>query len=162
MKAEERNQLESWIRAKTSSQLLAFRARICNLAADGLSNNEITKRLNTSRPTVLLWRNRFLDQGPKCLTINAKRGPSPRRLDQAKVRTIGEVTLHSTPPDATHWSTKTMAKAQGVCGSSVARIWKAHGLKPHRIETFCMLRSSNYLIELEYQKASWPTTIAGG
>lgn len=148
MKAEERSQLEAWVRAKTSSQRLAFRARICLLAADGLSNNAIAKRFNTSRPTVLLWRSRFEEQGPKGLTRNAKRGPSHRRLEDEKVRAIVEATLHSTPPDATHWSTRTMAKAQGVCRSTVGRIWKAHGLQPHRTKTFKLSKDKNFVEKL--------------
>ena len=148
MKAEERSQLEVWVRAKTSSQRLAFRAQICLLAADGLSNNAVAKRFNTSRPTVLLWRSRFEDQGPKGLTRNAKRGPSHRRLADQKVRAIVEATLHSTPPDATHWSTRTMAKAQGVCRSTVARIWKAHGLQPHRIKTFKLSKDKHFVEKL--------------
>lgn len=148
MKAQERSQLEVWVRAKTSPQRLAFRARICLLAADGLSNNEIAKRLNTSRPTVLLWRNRFEGHGPNGLTRNAKSGPSHRRLEDEKVRAIVEATLHSTPPDATHWSTRSMAKAQGVCRTTIARIWKAHGLQPHRITTFKLSKDKHFVEKL--------------
>jgi transposase len=148
MNKEERRQLEGWVRAKTSSQRLAFRARICLLAADGLSNNAIAKRLSTSRPTVLLWRSRFEEQGPKGLTKDAPRGPSPRRLDWEKTRAIVEATLHTTPADATHWSTRTMAKAQGVSRNTVARIWKAHGLQPHRVRTFKLSKDKRFVEKL--------------
>jgi transposase len=143
MNNEERSQLETWVRAKKSPQQLVLRAQICLLAADGLSNNAIAKKLNTSRPTVILWRGRFQEQGSQGLTKDAPRGPSPRRLDGEKVKAIVEATLHTTPAGATHWSTRTMAKAQGVSRSTVDRIWKAHGLQPHRIRTFKLSKTSS-------------------
>ncbi|MGB6064700.1 MAG: helix-turn-helix domain-containing protein [Desulfomonilaceae bacterium] len=81
---EQRKQLETWLSARKTSRGLALRAQICLLAADGLSNSAIAKELNTSRPTVILWRKRFEDQGPKGLTKDAPHGPSSRRLEGAK------------------------------------------------------------------------------
>jgi hypothetical protein len=107
MTEEQRKTLEDWTRGRVTPQRMVFRAKICPLAADGLSNNIIAKRIGTSRPTVVLWRERFLKKG---------------------VLGISE--------DASHWSTRTMAKAQGVSNATVARIWDAHGLQPHRVETF--------------------------
>lgn len=133
---EQRKTLEAWIRAKTTPQRVVLRSRICRLAAEGKSNNAIAHEWGTSRPTVLLWRKRFEDAGPAGLSEDAPHGPSAQRLSALKVKAIVEATLHTTPEDATHWSTRTMAVKQGISHASVARIWDAHGLKPHRIKTF--------------------------
>jgi len=140
--------LEAWVRAGTTPQRLALRARICLLAADGVSNNGIAKRLGVSRPTVILWRDRFSAKGPISLTKDAPRGPSRKRLDAARVTAIVEATLHTKPADATHWSTRSMAKAQGVSRSTVARIWNAHGLQPHRTETFKLSTDTRFVEKL--------------
>jgi transposase len=118
------------------------------LAAEGVSHNAIAKRLETSRPTVLLWTNRFREQGTAGLSEDAPHGPSSRRFDVGKVRTIVEATLHTTPKDATQWSTRTMARAQAVSHSTVQRIWDAHGLQPHRVETFKLSRDRRFVEKL--------------
>ena len=100
-----------------------MRSRICLLAGEGKSNNAIADQLGTSRPTVLLWRKRFEKAGPSGLSEDAPHGLSVQRLPAQKVNAIVEATLHTKPEDATHWSTRTMAKAQGVSHASVARIW---------------------------------------
>src|SRR5271157_1630896 len=148
LSVEGRSRLEGWVRAKTSSQRVVFRSRICLLAADGTSNSAIARRLHTTRVTVLLWKKRFEEQGPKGLTKDAPKGPHPKRLSAEKVKDIVEATLHSVPHNATHWSTRTMAKAQGVSRSSVARIWEAHGLQPHRISTFKLSRDKRFVEKL--------------
>ena len=148
MSVEQRSRLETWARAKTTAQRLVFRSRICLLAADGLPNTVIADQMNTSRPTVLLWRKRFQEQGPAGLTKNAPKGPSPKRLDGERVRAIVEATLHSVPSDATHWSTRIMAESQGVSNATVARIWKAHGLQPHRIKTFKLSKDKRFVEKL--------------
>jgi len=145
---EDRRTLEAWINAKKTPQRVVLRSRICLLAADGISHNAIAKRLSTSRPTVLLWVNRFLKQGITGLSEDAPHGPSSRRLDAEKVKTIVEATLHTTPKDATHWSTRTMAKAQDVSHSTVHRIWDAHGLQPHRAKTFKLSKDKRFVEKL--------------
>ncbi|AFM27076.1 helix-turn-helix domain-containing protein [Desulfomonile tiedjei] len=127
MTADERELLESWIRAKTTPQRVVFRAQICLFAADGLPATEIADRMKTSRPTVLLWRKRFQEQGPEGLTKDAPRGPSSRKLDPEVREAIVQATLNSTPLDAPHWTTRTLAKALGVSNATVARIWKTLG-----------------------------------
>ncbi len=148
MSTEERNTLGSWIRAKTTPQRIVLRSRICLLAADGNSNNAIAHQLGTSRPTVLLWRKRFEKKGPPGLSEDAPHGPSAQRLSPHKVKAIVEATLHTLPKDATHWSTRTMAIKQGVSHASVARIWDAHGLQPHRIETFKLSKDKRFVEKL--------------
>lgn len=136
MTDEQRRTLEAWVRAKKTPQRKALRARICLLAAAGKSNSDIARELGTSRPTVILWRQRFADLGPPGIAEDAAHGPSEKALPADKVQAIVEATLHTKPPDATHWSTRSMAKAQGVSNATVARIWDAHGLKPHLARTF--------------------------
>ena len=136
MTEEQRKTLEAWVRAKKTPQRLVLRSRVCLLAAEGISHNTIGKRLKTTRTTVLLWTKRFREQGFTGLSEDAPHGPSTRRYDAEKVKTIVESTLHTTPLDSTHWSTRTMAKVQGVSRSTIQRIWDAHGLQPHRTKTF--------------------------
>jgi transposase len=145
---EQRKTLDAWIRARTTPQRVVLRSRICLLAAEGISHNAIAKRLKTSRPTVILWTTRFREQGPAGLSEDAPHGPSSRRLDAAKVRKIVEATLHTKPKDATHWSTRTMAKAQGVSHATVQRIWDAHGLQPHRVEGFKLSKDKRFVEKL--------------
>ncbi len=132
MTGQQRELLESWIRAKTTPQRVAFRSKICLLAADGMSATDIAHHMNTTRPTVLLWRKRFDEQGPEGLTKDAPRGPSPRRLDDTIRQAIVDTTLNSTPPDAPQWTTRTLAKALGVSNATVARIWKTLKIGPKR------------------------------
>src|SRR5512136_17123 len=145
---EERKTLKAWVAAKTSPQRTVLRARICLLAAEGLPNRAIAKALRTSRPTVVQWRKRFEERGPQGLAEDAPNGLSSRALPAQKVKAIVEATLHTTPPDATHWSTRTMAKAMGVSNATVARIWDAHGLQPHRIETFKLSKDKRFVEKL--------------
>lgn len=148
MTTKQRRTLESWVRAKTTPQRVVLRSRICLLAAEGRPQQEIAIELGTSRPTVLLWRNRFLNRGPSGLSEDAPHGPSSRRLPAAKVQAIVEATLHTTPKDATHWSTRTMAKAQGVGHATVSRIWDAHGLQPHRVKGFKLSTDKRFVEKL--------------
>ena len=148
MSLEQKRTLEAWVRARNTPQTVALRARICLLASEGVSNNAIAKRLQTSRPTVLLWRKRFEQRGVLGLSEEAPKGPSKRRLSRSKVDEIVQVTLHTKPPGATHWSVRTMAKAQGVSPATVARIWQAHGLKPHRVKTFKLSNDKRFVEKL--------------
>ena len=148
MTTEQRRTLEAWVRAKTTPQRVVLRSRICLLAAEGRPQQEIARELGTSRPTVLLWRNRFLNLGSSGLSEDAPHGPSSRRLPAAKVQEIVEATLHTTPQDATHWSTRTMAKAQGVGHATVQRIWDAHGLQPHRVKGFKLSKDKHFVEKL--------------
>lgn len=148
MSSKQRTTLEAWIHAKTTPQRVVLRSRICLLAADGESNNAIAHQLHVSRPTVLLWRKRFETQGPSGLAEDAPHGPSSRRIDSEKVKTIVEATLQTTPMDATHWSTRTMAGKVGISHATVARIWEAHGLQPHRVETFKLSKDKRFVEKL--------------
>jgi putative transposase len=115
--ADDRRTLEAWIGARNTPQKIVFRSRIVLLAAEGLPNRRIAQQLATSRPTVILWRKRFAVGGPIALTEDEAGRGRKRRLSADKVKQIVEATLHSHPVDATHWSVRTMAAAQGVSPS---------------------------------------------
>ena len=148
MTEQQRMTLVTWSRAKTTTQRTALRARICLLAAKGLSNAAIAKKAMVSRSTVILWRERFAAQGTAGISADAPHGPSPQALDADKIKSIVDATLHTTPKDATHWSVRTMAEAQGVGKSTVQRIWDAHGLQPHRVETFKLSNDKHFVEKL--------------
>src|SRR5680860_1000679 len=106
------------------------------MAAEGLSNMSIAERLGVSRSTVLGWRSRFGEDGVDGVgKVRPGRGPKPT-IPQDKIDQIVYDTLHATPPDATHWSVRSMAKHAGISKSKVQQIWSARGLKPHLVETF--------------------------
>jgi transposase len=133
---EQRALLERWARAHGTPQSVATRARIVLMAAEGESNSEIARQLCVSRPTVILWRERFAEGGPQALTEVKEGRGRKRSISAAKVKEIVVATTQSTPPGETHWSCRSMAKAQGVSPATVQRIWDAHGLKPHRVRAF--------------------------
>lgn len=143
--AEARRMLEGWIKAPTSPQRIVMRAKIVLMAAEGMSNRRIAHLVGTSRPTVLLWRNRFASGGVDALLEDAPGRGRPPRISVSKVKSIVKGTTQTRPPGATHWSTRTMAKAQGVSHSTVQRIWDAHGLQPHRVETFKLSRDKRFV-----------------
>jgi transposase len=140
--------LQAWVAARNTPQKVVLRSRIVLLAHEGLANHAIARRLDISRPTVILWRERFQAGGPPALTQEAPgRGRKPR-LTEKKVGAIVEATLHTKPLNATHWSVRTMAKVQGLSHSSVHRIWEAHGLQPHRTRTFKLSKDKRFVEKL--------------
>src|SRR5260370_14432023 len=106
---EQRQVLQTWIAARNSPQKVVFRSRIVLAAAGGMSNNRIAQELKTSRPTVILWRDRFSKAGPAALIDDAAGRGRPRQIPAAKVKKIVEATLHTTPKTATQWTVRTMA-----------------------------------------------------
>ena len=128
--------LVRWVRAHGTPQSVVTRARIMLMASDGHSNSAIARELDVSRPTVILWRERFGQGGPQALTEVKEGRGRKRTISAAKVKEIVVATTQTTPPGETHWSCRSMAKAQGVSPATVQRIWDAHGLKPHRVRAF--------------------------
>jgi transposase len=145
---QNRATLTAWINARNSPQKIVLRSRIILLAAEGEANQRIAEKLGMSRPTVILWRERFASGGPSALLDDEPgRGRKPA-IPTAKVKQIVEATLHTRPANATHWSVRTMAAAQGVSPATVQRIWDAHGLQPHRTETFKLSRDKHFMEKL--------------
>jgi transposase len=132
---EERAQLEAWTRRRTSAQALAQRSRIVLAAAEGLNNTEIAGRLGVHRNMVAKWRRRFAEHRLDGLSDEPRPG-QPRKISDAQVEEVIVKTLETTPNDATHWSTRSMAREVGLTQSAVHRIWKAFGLQPHRRESW--------------------------
>lgn len=147
LSADERSQLESWARRRTSAQALAQRSRIVLLAAEGLKNVEIAQRLGVHRPMVTKWRNRFAEHRLDGLTDEPRPG-QPRKISDEKVEEVIVKTLESTPKDATHWSTRSMAKEVGLNQSAVLRIWRAFGLQPHRQETWKLSKDPQFVAKV--------------
>jgi transposase len=131
----ERAQLESWTRRRTSAQALALRSRIVLLAADGRSNSEIADGLGVARNTAAKWRSRFVEYRLDGL-LDEPRPGRPRTISDEQVEEVVVRTLETTPKDATHWSTRSLARELGLTQSAVLRIWKAFGLQPHRQQTW--------------------------
>ena len=129
-------------------QKIALRARIVLRAADGKANLAIAKELGISRPTVLLWRERFASAGVPGIMADAPRPGRKKALSLAKVQAVVEATLHTCPPGQTHWSVREMAKAQGLSRMAVQRIWKQHNLQPHRLESFKLSKDKNFVAKL--------------
>ena len=131
----EREQLQAWTRRRKTSQALALRSRIVLQCASGLENLEVAQRNKTSPQTVSKWRNRFVKMRLDGL-VDAPRPGAPRTIDDARVDAVIAKTLEEQPKNATHWSTRLLARDLKMSQSSVSRIWRAFGLQPHRQETF--------------------------
>jgi len=146
---QQREVLEQRSRARSLPARVVERARIVLLAAEGKQNKEIGEQLGISVQKAARWRARFLELGVEGLEKDAPRpGRTPKISKQAVARIV-RMTTQEKPPNATHWSTRTMARAAGVSKASVARIWQQHGLKPHRVETFKLSRDPQFAEKLE-------------
>ena len=132
---EEREYLESLARRRKTQQALALRAKIVLQCAEGKSHLDIAEHLNTSNVTVGKWRKRFVARRLDGLYDEPRPG-QPRKITDADVERIVVTTLEEKPKNATHWSTRSMAKAVGLNQTAIRRVWKAFGLQPHREETF--------------------------
>lgn len=132
----QREVLESLTGSRTAAYRVVQRAQVLLLAADGVSNSEISEVIGVSRPTVLTWRGQFEKDGLVGFgEVATGRGRKPSISDE-KIAEIVELTLHEKPEGETHWSCRSMAKKAGVSPASVQRIWSARGLKPHLVKTF--------------------------
>jgi transposase len=141
---EERAQLEGWARRRTSAQSLALRSRIVLLAGEGLNNTEIAARLGVAVSSARKWRNRFAERRLDGL-LDEPRPGRPRTIGDEKVEEVIVKTLETTPKDATHWSTRSMAREVGLTQSAVLRIWRAFGLQPHRQQTWKLSKDPQFI-----------------
>lgn len=132
----QRDLLQRWARGRRTPVRLMQRARIVLQAADGMTNQQIAQGLGIDAHTVARWRRRFLLKGIRGIEKDAPRGGrKPTKRNQV-ARAIVEKTTREKPANATHWSTRTLAKEMGVSASMVGRVWKANGLKPHLGKSF--------------------------
>ena len=146
--AEVRQQLVKYSRGRSVPKRLVERAKIVLMAADGEQNQAIAATLGLSRPTVQLWRDRFAANGIAGIEKDASRPGRKPKLSAAKVRRVIKATLETTPPNATHWSVRSMAEAQGISRMAVQRIWSAHDLKPHLVRTFKLSNDPKFVEKL--------------
>jgi transposase len=114
------------------------------MSAEGQPNSAVAERVGVTPQTVGKWRRRFLAEGVSGL-LDEPRPGTPRRISDEQVEAVIVRTLEQTPQDATHWSTRSMAKATGLSHASVARIWSAFGLQPHRTETFKLSKDPQFI-----------------
>jgi transposase len=132
----DRKRLLAIVDNRNSSQKHVWRARIVLATGDGLGTAEIMRTANVSKTAVWRWQERFMAEGVAGL-LRDKTRPSrvPKLADEITERIVA-LTLGEPPGEATHWTGRDMAKVAGVSLTSVQRIWRAHGLAPHRIRTF--------------------------
>lgn len=145
----ERAILEQWIRARTTPHRVVERARIVLASADGHGGDAICAMLGVSRPTVSRWLDRYDAEGAIGLAVDRPRSGRPKQITPDAEAAIVDATLHTAAPDGgTHWSTRLMAAQVGVHQTTVARIWRAHGLKPHLVETFKVSTDPEFVAKL--------------
>lgn len=143
---EQRIELKRRVRSQTLDARSVRRARIVLLAADGVGNHEIARRLQISRGQVITWRGRFASGGFKAIESDLPRSGRKPRIDAAQ---IVRVTTQTKPPGATHWSTRKLAAKLGISDTTVHKVWRAHGLKPHLVKTFKVSRDPKFVEKLE-------------
>jgi transposase len=146
---EERARLEKFSRGRSFPARLMQRATIILMAADNLQNIDIAAQLSLTRRTVALWRGRFISHRIAGIEKDAPRPGRKRKHSDAVVLEIVRKTTQEKPADATHWSTRSMAKTAGVSEATVRRVWKRHGLKPHLIRTFKLSNDPHFVEKLE-------------
>ncbi len=145
----ERQVLESNARSRAAPLRLVERSRAVLLAAQGKQNREIAGELGIGRDTVARWRTRFVRERLRGIERDAPRSGRKPAIGAPTVQKIVQLTTQQTPPNATHWSTRTMARAVGVSPATVRRVWRAHGLKPHRVRSFKLSNDPHFAEKLD-------------
>jgi transposase len=144
----DREELQRLVRGRNTPQKVVLRAKIVLLSAEGVSTAVIEGQLHTSVPTITRWRQRYQAAGVAGLLRDASRPGRKRRLSDEFVTSVVQRTVQEKPEDATHWSTRSLARAIGTSPATVQRIWKRHGLKPHRVRSFKLSRDPNFIAKL--------------
>jgi transposase len=126
----DQEEIQGWLMAHGTPQQVALRSRIVLAAAEGRSDSAIARQLQVNRHTVILWRQRFLQEGKESLWE------------------VVDATLQTKPKGMTQWSCRRMAESQGLSKSTVSNIWRSHNLKPHRVKTFKLSRDPKFLEKL--------------
>ena len=144
----DRRRLEQLVRSRTTAHRVVERAQIVLASAAGESGSAICTRLNVSRPTVSRWLDRYDVDGVVGLEADRPRAGRPKQITIADEAAIIERTLRTAPPSGTHWSTRIMARVTGHHHATIARIWRAHGLKPHRVKRFKLSTDPEFVAKL--------------
>jgi transposase len=146
---EQRVTLDKAARSTSGSVRFALRAKIIVLADAGRQDIEIAQALGVTRQKSARWRARFVALGIAGLRRDAFRPGRKKQIGPAQTKAVVQKTLEQRPANATHWSTRAMARATGLSEASVRRIWKAHGLKPHLLRTFKLSNDPRFVEKLE-------------
>jgi len=144
-----RLELEKLSRRRTTPVRVAQRSRIILLAADGMQDKQIAQRMGVAPRMAALWRSRFIEHGVEGLMKDAPRPGRRPAISAAIAAQVVAKTTQSKPAGATHWSRATMAREMSISESSVGRIWRAHGLKPHRIDSFKVSNDPHFAEKLD-------------
>jgi transposase len=140
----DRVELESWVRQGATPQKQALRARMILLSAQGVGTLEIAARLGTTVPTLMRWRRRYVEAGVAGLRQGRTRPPGKAATEAAKIDEVLRLTSTGKPAEATHWSSRRMARATGLSATTVRQIWKQAGLAPHRVRGFKLSRDPRF------------------
>ena len=151
---EDRERLVSLARDRNTPQKIVWRSQIALLAGEGIGAVEVARRVGKSVLTVRRWRRRYAVKGVDGLLKDATRPPGRKPLTARKIKQVVNLTLNEKPPDATHWSERTMAARAGIAPSSVHKIWAAHGLKPHLSKTFKLSRDPNFIAKVSASRSA--------
>lgn len=146
--ASDRRRLEAVVRDRNATQKHAWRAEIVLLSAEGIGTNEIMRRTGKSKTCVWRWQERFMQEGYDGLLRDKTRPSRVAPLGNEIAERIVALTLEDPPFEATQWTGAMMAKAAGVSVSSVQRIWRAHGLQPHRVRQFKLSNDPKFIDKL--------------
>ena len=149
LSSDQQATLEQWARSRSLPARVVERARIVLSAAQGIQDKQIAATMKTTPKKVSRWRRRFLTLGMAGLEQDAPRPGRTPKITARVVRRVVHMTTRQKPPNATHWSTRSMARAVGISEASVRRIWRSHGLKPHRVESFKISHDPEFAEKLE-------------
>jgi transposase len=145
----DRATLERWVRGRTTPRRVVERARIVLASADGQSGQTIGAAVGVSRPTVTRWLDRYAADGVPGLLADRPRSGQPKQISPAEEARIVAKTLHEAPPDGgTRWSTRLMARVTGLHPTTISRLWRTHGLKPHQIAYFKVSTDPDFVAKL--------------
>src|ERR1700741_4879045 len=144
----DRFRLEALVRDRNAPQKRVWRAEIVLLSADGLGTGEIMRRTGKSKTCVWRWQERFMQEGFEGLLQDKTRRSRIPPLGAAVAARVVALTQNDPPAEATHWTATMMAKAARISASSVQRIWRAHGLQPHRVRQFKLSNDPNFVDKL--------------
>ena len=142
---EEGAALVRWARGRRTPARLVQRAKVVLAAAEGKRNDQIAAELGCTRRTVGVWRNRFVKQRLAGIERDAPRPGRTRTITPQLVKAILEKTTREKPPAATHWSTRTLARAMDINQTMVSRVWRIHHLKPHLTKTFKVSKDKRFV-----------------
>ena len=146
---EQEDDLERFARSRTLPARLVERSKMLLLCAAGNGAEEVAEQLGVVRQTVCRWLGRYVERGLDGIEKDAQRSGRPPLILPSQIARIVEKTTRETPVGATHWSTRTLAPEMGVSASTIGRIWRAHGLKPHRVGSFKLSNDPRFAEKLE-------------